>query len=515
MFGGVRRHDTWQLNADYWWDRCGQGRAPKTPNIWIAGCGTMQPYVFRLANPHADILATDLSSHSLRIAERRCDWHGAYGIAFGQVDLTDESQMPEGPFDAIECYGVLMNLEDPLSALRAIASRLSERGVLRVMVYPHYSRRRIFQIQRIAQLLGLRFDEPTHPRVLRTVIEGLPIPHPLRYAFDNYSDARNDEGLVDGFLHAGDRGFRGLEFGALCEGAGLRPAFWFHRPWADPTAMAAKLGLDRTSQFFVLHYLDLWQELRGNYVVCLVRADAEPVASSTLRPHPMLELGSSAGPTDWLNRVSHRVVGVHLPSRTGDATQRVSAPDVRRLPRCVAAPQSEAEATTRLRATGALLGGEYRSPTLPPYGGEISHRAEPRLELGPLAANPFYAHLFEAWATGPENSHGALVDLLDQVERWGSHADPLEDGTRPFGLTAFATFLRRRDELERYFSSEVATVDSWSDWPLAARERDRAREFARAVDPNHAERLSAGELAELWSLLFAYDRLLLGHDQFD
>lgn len=53
----------WQLHCDYLWDRCGSGEAPARPRIWIAGCGTFQPYVFGTANPKAAIIGTDISEH--------------------------------------------------------------------------------------------------------------------------------------------------------------------------------------------------------------------------------------------------------------------------------------------------------------------------------------------------------------------------------------------------------------------------------------------------------------------
>ena len=47
-----------ELNAAWLWDRCGSGPAPAKPRIWIAGCGTFQPYAFAVANPTAEIVAT-------------------------------------------------------------------------------------------------------------------------------------------------------------------------------------------------------------------------------------------------------------------------------------------------------------------------------------------------------------------------------------------------------------------------------------------------------------------------
>ncbi|MCA8954094.1 MAG: class I SAM-dependent methyltransferase, partial [Planctomycetes bacterium] len=223
-----------ELHADWLWDRCGSGPAPEQPRIWVAGCGTFQPYAFAVANPHAEIVAGDLSEPSLRIAARRCRLHGRKNVTFAPLDLADESTWPDGEFDLIECYGVLMNLADPLRVLRGLRSRLTAGGVLRLMVYPQWSRSRVFQIQRLARLLGLHANDPSHPSRLRALMKRLPRAHPLRFAFTTYRDSRNDAGIVDGFLHAGDRGFSAFELGALLRDADLSPAYWFHRPWGQP-----------------------------------------------------------------------------------------------------------------------------------------------------------------------------------------------------------------------------------------------------------------------------------------
>ena len=42
-----------ELHVDWLWYRAGSGPAPSRPRIWIAGCGTFQPYALAVANPHA------------------------------------------------------------------------------------------------------------------------------------------------------------------------------------------------------------------------------------------------------------------------------------------------------------------------------------------------------------------------------------------------------------------------------------------------------------------------------
>ena len=239
----------------------------KRPKIWITGCGTFQPYVIALANPDAEILATDLSAHSLRLAKRRCRFYGIKNVTFRQLDLTRPDLFPQEQFDWIESYGVLMCLPDPQATLRHLADCLSPQGLMRTMVYPHYSRRRVFQIQRLAQLLGLTHEHPAHPHLLKQLIDSLSPRHPLHYAFHTYYDSQNPVGVVDAFLHASDRGFTGLEWAAITSDAGLVPGFFLHRPWGQPHDMMAHLSFSETPLNLALHYLDVWQELRSNYII--------------------------------------------------------------------------------------------------------------------------------------------------------------------------------------------------------------------------------------------------------
>ncbi len=516
--GTVRRRQVWQINLDYLFDRCGLEPPPQRPRIWIAGCGTLQSYVFRLANPRAEILATDISAHSLRVAQRRSWWHGQYGIDFEQADLDDPSAYPRGPFDWIECYGVLMNLRDPAATLRHLASRLSPGGGIRLMVYPQFSRQRIFQVQRLAKLCGLSHRFRDHPGILREIMARLSPANPLRFAFDDYSDARCDAGLVDGFLHAGDRGFTGRELGEMIAAAGLRPAFYFHRPWGNPETMAAKLGLEHSDHSFVLHYLDLWQELRTNLIVCLVRADATPPATTPLRPHPLFDLRQSRGLADLLDRLSQRFLGLTLPSRTSAESWRVGSDELRLLRRLARHPDNDRSSCDRLREIGLLLGGSRRpqsSPQLPPQAAWSlpSQPVEPALQIGPQVPNPLYAHLFEAWRFSAEAAPGILPDLATQVERWAPEATALEHNECPFGLTAYQTYQCHRAAIDAHLARNPAeaTAGTWQDWHLRDRGAAHARvqAFFAGVRDLPRRDWSEAELTELWVLLFSHRELFL------
>lgn len=495
-----------ELHTSWLWDRCGSGPAPERPRIWLAGCGTFQPYAFAVANPKAEIVATDLSETSLSLARRRCRWHGQRHVQFAPVDLDEPSSWPAGKFDLIECYGVLMNVSDPLATLRGLAARLTKRGVLRLMVYPHWSRARVFQLQRLARLLGLSAAERHHPSALRTFVRRLEPGHPLRYAFTNYRDSKNDAGIVDGFLHAGDRGFTGFQLGALLRDAGLAPAYWFHRPWAQPDRMAERLELQDRCQSFVLSYLDLWQELRGNFVVCARAADAGPRLLQPVRPHPQF-LGEGYGLRHQMRLLRLRLVGGTLPTRTGEHKVVLAPHDTRTLGR--------GAADERLLQQGLALGGDH-APRLPAH---TDFAAEPAflaaaaaLRTGPRAPNPLYAHLFAAFELAQRHPELGLPDLDGQIGKWLPWADPLEERPIRFGLTPYGSYQRFPINIQNHLArTDLGTAAGYADVRLRGdgQALQRVRELLAAASEVPQRTRSDAELRELFVLLFAHDSLFL------
>lgn len=487
----------YELHLDWLWDRSGSGPAPAAPRIWIAGCGTFQPYVFARANPHAAIVATDFSGPSLDRARRRCRLHGQRHVEFAWADLGEPSSWPDGEFDLIECYGVLMNLADPAAALRNLAARLTERGVLRLMVYPHWSRQRVFQIQRLAQLCGLTASERIHPAILRQLMRRLPRQHPLRYAFTTYQDSRNDAGVVDAFLHAGDRGFTAHQLGDLLTAAGLEPAYWFHRPWAQPDRMAERLQLSAPTQTKTLAYLDLWQELRGNFVVCAVRASGRPRVVQPLRAHPQFDGGGPLRHRLAVQRL--RWFGGSLPSRTAEERVQIAAGALRtpeRLP-----PTLQIGGTDH----GSRLPAHLKLP------GESAWLAAARaLRVGRRAPNPLYHHLFAAFEAAGRCPELGLPDLETQLGSWLPWADPLEDGPIAFGLTPYGTALRfRASVLEHLARGELPTAPDYGALRLR-RDAEALREVRNFLSEHPelpAPDRSNAALRELWVLLFGWQSL--------
>jgi SAM-dependent methyltransferase len=112
------------------------------PRVLVAGCGTGAhaiPCAVKYG-PRAKVTAIDLSRPSLAYAMRRARSLGVGGITFAQADILALDDRV-GPFDVIECGGVLHHMADPVAGWRALAGRLVPGGVMKLGLYSERARR--------------------------------------------------------------------------------------------------------------------------------------------------------------------------------------------------------------------------------------------------------------------------------------------------------------------------------------------------------------------------------------
>lgn len=122
----------------------GRGIAwPQAPRVLVAGCGTGK-HLVQMARVFAAarVTAIDLSRASLAYAMRQADRFGIDNIHFAQADIT-RLGADAGPYDVIECSGVLHHLEDPLAGWRVLLDRLVAGGVMAVGLYSKRARRHV------------------------------------------------------------------------------------------------------------------------------------------------------------------------------------------------------------------------------------------------------------------------------------------------------------------------------------------------------------------------------------
>jgi len=144
------------------------------------------------------------------------DWH--------RGSLLDLPESGLGPFDYIDCCGVLHHLPDPAAGLRALLSVLAPGGGLGLMVYAPHGRTGVYMLQDALRLLAPEDDPPpARLDVARRVMRHLPETAWLRrnaYFGDHIEGG--DPGLYDLLLNSRDRAYTAPEFIALLEAAGLQ-----------------------------------------------------------------------------------------------------------------------------------------------------------------------------------------------------------------------------------------------------------------------------------------------------
>jgi SAM-dependent methyltransferase len=504
LWATLHRESLWQIN--YEWISRKLGLFPERhPRIWIAGCGTFQPYPFSRANPRAEIIATDLSEASLSRAKKRCLIHGIKNVSFQTIDLTNPDTYPKGKFDFIECYGVLMSLPEPEKVLRELSKRLNPNGILRIMVYTHYGRQRIFQIQKLAKLLGLGPHDKKHPRILKKLMGLLPEDHPLKSTFFDYPDAENLPGIVDGFLHASDQGFTGERIARALDSAGLKLGLCFHRPWGQPLEMAEKLELSKKDPAFWLHYLDLWQSLKSNFILCVVPKEISPSSKGLeKKQHPLFDFRSPVGLRHKMRLAKLAVLGTQVQSRTHETALRLSGKEVRGLLK----GQGETAGIREILAENSVRLQNFfeTSQSFPEPSDPWAFETE-------KSPNPLYRHLFDAYTFHEEfQAKGeSLPDLAVQIEKWKGQARPLETEDHPWGLTPCGTYQARKNEIQQWLRERKgATRRPFHEVKLKEGEqkREEVRAFLRNVGgipiPSEPEVLD-----QLWVLLLSQSQLFL------
>ncbi|SMX33284.1 class I SAM-dependent methyltransferase [Octadecabacter ascidiaceicola] len=152
-----------------------------------------------------EITYIDLSKASREIAEARATARGLTGITFHTGSLLDAAEF--GPFDYIDCCGVLHHLPDPAAGLAALRTALAPGGGLGFMVYAPLGRSGVYPLQAAfgAVLAGL----PPRDRLAQAkkIFERLPEGHPFKINPHVVDHNTTDAGFYDLLLHTQDQAF--------------------------------------------------------------------------------------------------------------------------------------------------------------------------------------------------------------------------------------------------------------------------------------------------------------------
>ena len=193
----------------------------------------------------------DLSDSARGIAEARAVARGLGNISFHTGSLLDLPELALGPFDYIDCCGVLHHLEDPAAGLRALAAGLAEGGGIGLMVYAPYGRTGVYPLQAMLRQIGRDLPLVDIIGLARQLVGTLPQSNWFRRNPFLGDHRLGDAELVDLLLHERDRAFTVPELVALVEAAGLTPVALLeparYRPasyLANPAVLKRLDGLD-------------------------------------------------------------------------------------------------------------------------------------------------------------------------------------------------------------------------------------------------------------------------------
>ena len=195
----------------------------------------------------------DLAEATTGIARARAEARGLTNIDFVTGSLLEVGALAPGPYDYIDCCGVLHHLADPKAGLAALEGVLKPGGGLGIMLYGEYGRLGVYPLQEMLRSLGGERPLPERIEQARALIAALPETNGFNLNPNLGDHKRGDAELVDLLLHPRDRAYRVEEVYDLIESVpGLSLVTFieplFYRPetyLSDPALLGALEGKDR------------------------------------------------------------------------------------------------------------------------------------------------------------------------------------------------------------------------------------------------------------------------------
>jgi SAM-dependent methyltransferase len=227
----------------------------------------------------------DRSAHARKVAMARAAVRKLDNVAFEEGSILELAGSGLGPFDYIDCCGVLHHLPDPAAGLAALVSVLAPGGGIGLMVYAPHGRTGVYMLQDALRLLAPVADPPPQRvEVARRLWKQLPDTAWLKKNpwIDDHLRG-GDAGLYDLLLNPRDRAFTVPELAALVAGAGLRIATLVEPLRYDPDTWLADPRLrSRTAALDPIQRAALAEAICGNmgiHIAYCVRA-GDPVVAA-------------------------------------------------------------------------------------------------------------------------------------------------------------------------------------------------------------------------------------------
>jgi SAM-dependent methyltransferase len=285
-----------------------------------------------------DVTWLDRSAAARRVAEARVAVRKLGNVIFQEGSLLDLPGSGLGPFDYIDCCGVLHHLPDPLAGLKALVSALAPGGGLGLMVYAPHGRTGVYMAQDALRLLAPPDETPAaRVEVAKRLWRQMPETAWLRrnpWITDH--EKGGDAGLYDLLLNPRDVAFTVPAFNALITAAGLRIVCLVEPLRYDPLSYLSDPKLrPRIEAMGAIERAALAEAITGNmgvHIAYCVRAEApmvtapwdDPTAVPCLRELDGAKLAAGI-PRDGVLRVSFDglTVPVPLPRLAGAILSRI------------------------------------------------------------------------------------------------------------------------------------------------------------------------------------------------
>ena len=217
------------------------GETPNPFRALIAGGGTGDAAIMLAqhcasAGLDAEIVSLDMSAAARAVTEARAKVRGLTNLRYVTGSLLEVGTLAPGPYDYIDCCGVLHHLEQPGDGLKALAGQLKPAGGMGLMVYGALGRRGVYETQALLRHLAPP-DRPDRERLTQTrrLLEALPRTNWLRRnPFVQDHREAGDAGLYDLLLHARDRAYTVEELAEFVGAAELNIAAFIEPARYDP-----------------------------------------------------------------------------------------------------------------------------------------------------------------------------------------------------------------------------------------------------------------------------------------
>jgi SAM-dependent methyltransferase len=293
--GHLREIDHWVFGATR--------PASRPLRALIAGGGTGDATIMLAEQMKRDgrpgtVTWLDRSAAALKVAQGRAAVRGLSNIVWEQRSLLDLPGSGLGPFDYIDCCGVLHHLPDPAAGVDALLSVLAPGGGMGLMVYAPYGRTGIYMLQEGLRLLAPPHQDPAaRLDVARRVMKHLPETAWLR-GNRSVSDhlQGGDAGLYDLLLNPRDQAYTVTALHDLLTAAGLSIACWVEPIRYDPVPLLPDPRLRaRIATLSPVERAALAEALAGNIAAHIVYCTRARPTRST--PMPSRSAGRSPART--------------------------------------------------------------------------------------------------------------------------------------------------------------------------------------------------------------------------